>query len=104
MFTYSTESTQKSMDPEVLDDFKERQAKMNNIQSAMQSGDIKSGYVLCIALHCLALGFGFLIIWPSSLSALLSGDDDSKTVASSATKTQPNPAQNRNRNNKTKRR
>jgi hypothetical protein len=37
---------QKNMDPEMLEEVKGRQAKMANIQSAMQSGNIKSGYVV----------------------------------------------------------
>ncbi|KAJ3552000.1 hypothetical protein NM688_g4387 [Phlebia brevispora] len=34
----------KNMDPEVLQDFEKRQAKINNIQSSLQSGDLKSGF------------------------------------------------------------
>ena len=34
---------QKNMDPEVMEDFKERHAKMTNIQNSLQSGDIASG-------------------------------------------------------------
>ncbi|KAI0824240.1 hypothetical protein BC628DRAFT_1323366 [Trametes gibbosa] len=34
----------KNMDPEVMEDFKERHAKMTNIQSSLQSGDIASGF------------------------------------------------------------
>lgn len=33
------------MDPEMLQEFKERQAKITSIQSSLQSGDLKSGYV-----------------------------------------------------------
>ncbi|KAI0778106.1 hypothetical protein BD413DRAFT_506833 [Trametes elegans] len=34
----------KNMDPEVMEDFKERHAKMTNIQSSLQSGDLASGF------------------------------------------------------------
>ncbi|KAK7694566.1 hypothetical protein QCA50_001752 [Cerrena zonata] len=33
----------KNMDPEMLNEFKDRQAKMQNIQSSIQNGDFKSG-------------------------------------------------------------
>ena len=36
---------QKNMDPEVMEEFKERHAKMAGAQSALQSGDLMSGYV-----------------------------------------------------------
>ncbi len=39
----NAEYIQKNMDPEMLQDFKERQAKISNIQSSLQSGDLKSG-------------------------------------------------------------
>ncbi|KAJ8495881.1 hypothetical protein ONZ51_g1494 [Trametes cubensis] len=39
----------KNMDPEVLEDFKERQAKMANIQSSLQSGDLASGFSQLLA-------------------------------------------------------
>ena len=32
------------MDPEVLEEFQQRQAKMNKIQSSIQSGDFRAGY------------------------------------------------------------
>ncbi len=38
-------SVQKNMDPEVMEEFNERQAKMSGMQSALQSGDIMGGYV-----------------------------------------------------------
>ncbi|KAJ3476668.1 hypothetical protein NLI96_g11001 [Meripilus lineatus] len=34
----------KNMDPEMLQEFKERQAKITSIQSSLQSGDLKSGF------------------------------------------------------------
>ncbi|KAE9410901.1 hypothetical protein BT96DRAFT_242326 [Gymnopus androsaceus JB14] len=34
----------KSMDPESLEDFKREQARMSQVQSAVQSGDLKSGF------------------------------------------------------------
>ena len=36
---------QKNMDPEVMEEFKERHAKMSGAQSALQSGDLMGGYV-----------------------------------------------------------
>ena len=36
---------QKNMDPEVMEEFKERQAKMAGVQSALQSGDLTGWYV-----------------------------------------------------------
>ncbi|CDO72318.1 hypothetical protein BN946_scf184977.g15 [Trametes cinnabarina] len=38
-----TQSLQKNMDPEALEEFKERHAKMTNIQGSLQSGDLASG-------------------------------------------------------------
>jgi len=67
----------KNMDPEMLEDFKGRQAKMANIQNSMQSGDLKSG-----------------------ISALLAGDEEPKT---SGARAQPT-SQNRNRGTKNKKR
>ncbi|KAI0639327.1 hypothetical protein C8Q77DRAFT_1152310 [Trametes polyzona] len=34
----------KNMDPEVMEDFKERHAKMTSIQNSLQSGDLASGF------------------------------------------------------------
>lgn len=36
---------QKNMDPEVMEEFKGQQAKMAGVHSALQSGDLASGYV-----------------------------------------------------------
>ena len=36
---------EKNMDPEVMEEFKERHAKMSGAQSALQSGDLMGGYV-----------------------------------------------------------
>lgn len=33
------------MDPEAMEEFKEQHAKVSGFQSAMASGDLKSGYV-----------------------------------------------------------
>lgn len=42
-FYVLTNGSQKSMDPESLEDFKREQARMSQVQSAVQSGDLKSG-------------------------------------------------------------
>ncbi|KAI0651776.1 hypothetical protein C8Q79DRAFT_57498 [Trametes meyenii] len=39
----------KNMDPEVMEDFKERHAKMTNIQNSLQSGDLASGFSQLLA-------------------------------------------------------
>ena len=36
-------AVQKNMDPEALEEFKERHAKMSGAQSALQSGDFAGG-------------------------------------------------------------
>lgn len=36
---------QKNMDPEIMEEFKERHAKMAGAQSALQSGDLMGGCV-----------------------------------------------------------
>lgn len=87
------------MDSEMLEDFKERQSKMANIQGAMQSGDIKSG---CVALPSI-LSFA-LMMWFDSLSALLAGDEEPKTSGARAPPTPSGSQQNRNRGNKNKKR
>jgi hypothetical protein len=68
----------KNMDPEAMESFNNRQARVAGIQSSLQSGDIKSG-----------------------LSALMSTDDDPKGVASSVPKA---VTQGKNRSGKGKRR
>ena len=40
---YSSLSAQKNLDPEVLQDFEKRQARINGIRSSLTSGDFKSG-------------------------------------------------------------
>jgi len=67
----------KNMDPEMLDEFKERQAKMHSIQNSLQNGDIKS-----------------------SISALLTEPDDRKSVSSA----KQEPVSTRNRKGKSKKR
>lgn len=49
-YTHIDGMGQKNMDPEVLEDFKERQGKIHNIQSSLQSGNIKAGYVYTISV------------------------------------------------------
>lgn len=39
------------MDPEVMEEFKERHAKMTNLQSSLQSGDLASGCVVAYLFH-----------------------------------------------------
>ncbi|EIW64742.1 uncharacterized protein TRAVEDRAFT_33498 [Trametes versicolor FP-101664 SS1] len=39
----------KNMDPEVMEEFKERHAKMTNLQSSLQSGDLASGFSQLLA-------------------------------------------------------
>ncbi|KAI0068471.1 hypothetical protein BV25DRAFT_1987245 [Artomyces pyxidatus] len=71
----------KQMDPEMLQEFKENQAKMTNFQNSIQSGDIKSG-----------------------LSSLMAGDEPQPAVAPATTK-QANPSSTnvKNRGNKKRR-
>ena len=82
----------------MLEDFKERQAKMNNIQSSIQSGDIKSGYVAAF------WGIGTLPHYCCSLSALLAGDEEPKTAGARAQLGSSGSQQNRSRGNKNKKR
>ncbi|KAH9946691.1 hypothetical protein B0H21DRAFT_822606 [Amylocystis lapponica] len=70
----------KNMDPEALQDFKERQARMSSIQSSLQSGDIKSGF-----------------------SALISAGDEPKALTSGMAK-QATTSGVKNRSGKNKRR
>jgi len=70
----------KNMDPEALESFNNRQAKVAGIQNSIQNGDIKSG-----------------------LSALMSVDDDLK-ASLSGSKSPPSVAQGKNRGGKNKRR
>jgi len=62
----------KNMDPEMLEEMKDRQAKMANIQSSMQSGDVKS-----------------------SISALLAGDEEPKASGARAQPASSGTSQNR---------
>jgi len=71
----------KNMDPEMLDEMRERQAKMASIQSSMQSGDIKS-----------------------SISALLAGDGEPKISGARAQSVPSGASQNRKGGNKNKKR
>jgi len=71
----------KNMDPEMLEEMKDRQAKMASIQSSMQSGDIKSG-----------------------ISALLAGDEEPKTSGARAQPGSSGTSQNRKGGNKNKKR
>jgi hypothetical protein len=64
----------KNMDPEMLEDFKGRQAKMASIQNSMQSGDLKSG-----------------------ISALLAEDEEPKTSGARAQSTPQNRKGNKNK-------
>ncbi|CAL1695997.1 unnamed protein product [Somion occarium] len=63
----------KNMDPEVLQEFKERQAKITDIQSSIQNGDLKTG-----------------------LSAMMGGEE--KTSPAPAPKPQASAARNRGKN------
>lgn len=68
------------MDPEVLEDFKERQAKMANIQSSLQSGDLASGYVSWNPVeHLTTHG-------KHRFSQLLAAGDEPKAAASGSSK------------------
>ncbi|ETW87434.1 hypothetical protein HETIRDRAFT_99784 [Heterobasidion irregulare TC 32-1] len=71
----------KSMDPEMVQEFKENQAKLSNFQTSLQNGDLKSSY-----------------------SALMSGEEPRAVVSTVAAK-QPNSAPNtpKNRGNKKRR-
>ncbi|PSR72397.1 hypothetical protein PHLCEN_2v11740 [Hermanssonia centrifuga] len=72
----------KNMDPEVLQDFEKRQAKITNIQSSLQSGDLKSG-----------------------LSALMAvGDEDATAASGKQTPETKQPSGVRHRNGKNKKR
>lgn len=82
----------------MLEDFKDRQAKMNNIQSSIQSGDIKSGYVTAF------FGIHILSQYCCSLSALLARDEEPKTAGARSQPGSSGTQQNRNRGNKNKKR
>ncbi|OBZ79213.1 ER membrane protein complex subunit 7 [Grifola frondosa] len=72
----------KNMDPEVLEDFKERQARVSTIQSSLQSGDLAS-----------------------SFSALLNGgSEDAKSSSSSPAKQPSNSSGVKHRGGKNKKR
>jgi len=64
----------KSMDPEMMEDFKGRQAKMSGIQSSLQSGDFKSG-----------------------LSALMANDEKPKSTGVSVSANQSNTTPTKNK-------
>jgi len=73
----------KNMDPEMLEDVKQRQAKLSNIQSSLQNGDLKSG-----------------------LSAIMNGEDhkNAPSASTSSSSPKPNSSGTKNRGNKNKRR
>jgi len=71
----------KNMDPEMLEEMKGRQSKMANIQSSIQSGDIKS-----------------------SISALLAVDEEPKASGARAQPASSGTSQNRKGGNKNKKR
>ncbi|KAI0757075.1 hypothetical protein C8Q80DRAFT_76093 [Daedaleopsis nitida] len=71
----------KNMDPEVMEEFKERQAKMAGVQSALQSGDLASGF-----------------------SQLLSGGSDEPKAATSGTSKGSGSSGAKQRTGKNKRR
>jgi len=50
LFGY-TFGPQKNLDLEAMEELKEQHAKMTNMQNAMASGDLKSGYVSFCASH-----------------------------------------------------
>lgn len=67
------------MDPDTLKDFNKRQARIGNLQSSMQSGDIVSGYVRVRVFEFGALTVAF------RLSALMSTGEEEKPVPKPAT-------------------
>ena len=88
---------QKSMDPEMVQEFKENQAKLSNFQTSLQNGDLKS--------RCAFRATHGVSCWTlSSYSALMSGEEPRTVVATAAAK-QPNSASNtpKNRGNKKRR-
>ena len=76
------------MDPEVLQDFEKRQARINNIQSSLQSGDLKSRCV-----HNSFPGAPLRQLQLSSFSALLAAaDEDSGAGEQSSSETKAAPS------------
>ena len=71
------------MDPETLNEFKDRQAKMQSIQSSIQSGDFKSGYGLYFSIY--AVVCSNRVSFPHRISAML---DEGKPAASGVSKAQ----------------
>jgi hypothetical protein len=82
------------MDPEMLEEFKGRQAKIAHIKNSMQGGNLNSGYV---SISTPNTEFTSIL---HSVSALPAGDEEPKT---SGARAQPT-SQNRNRGNKSRKR
>lgn len=60
------------MDPEVMEEFKGQQAKMAGVHSALQSGDLASGYVG--NEECSEAVIGMLTRFLGSLNCCLAGE------------------------------
>jgi hypothetical protein len=83
----------------MLEEVKGRQAKMANIQSAMQSGDIKSG---CVVRSVWRKPLNRMS--SCSISALLAGDEEPKTSGARAQPASSGASTHRKGGNKNKKR
>jgi hypothetical protein len=82
----------------MLEEVKGRQAKMASIQSAMQSGDIKSG---CVVMSVWRKPLNRM---SCSISALLAGDEEPKTSGVKAQPVSSGASTHRRGGNKNKKR
>ena len=87
----------------MLEEMKDRQAKMASIQSSMQSGDIKSRFVAACSV-CPRSMTTHNYVGNHSLSALMAGDEEPKTTGTRAQPVSSGASQSRKGGNKNKKR
>ena len=86
------------MDPEALQDFEKRQARISNIQSSLQSGDLKSG---CVCKICTTSCLTYCIRFSALMAA---ADEDTSGSAAEKQDTKASPSGLKHRGGKNKRR
>jgi hypothetical protein len=78
------------MDPELLKEFQDNQAKLSSLQSSFQSGDFKAGYVRSLIAYRLNLRIACRV-------AALMNEEETRPVANTSAQNTPKKAAKKRR-------